>query len=280
MSWLSKVFKKKHRQREQIAFTQREQIAFTRLEKSVFNIYIMNDDGSEETALIEGLDPSWSPDGEQLAISHTTGVSDVCLINIDGSGLKGLTSNWNPHHGDYDPCWSPDGKQIALSSEGGNYFNSIYVMNADGTGYRPLTNPKLNVNDRFPTWSPDGKQIAFSRSGTILVINLDGSGEAKLTTGTDPRWSPDGERILFSRHGYIYLLNNESSEESRLTDGKFPAWSADGKRIAFCRGKLEREDIWVMQADCTNQIQLTKHKSGNTNPSWSGVKILASKHNI
>ena len=53
---------------------------------------------------------------------------------------------------------SPDGRQIAfMSARDGN--PEIYVMNADGSNLRRLTNHP--AGESSPTWSPSGSQIAF-----------------------------------------------------------------------------------------------------------------------
>jgi TolB protein len=73
--------------------------------------------------------------------------------------------------------------------------SNIYLVNADGTNIRPLTNEKGSYNEN-PVWSPDGTIIVFwsNRTGNkeIYVIRLDGSGLANLTNnpGEDenPSW--------------------------------------------------------------------------------------------
>jgi hypothetical protein len=66
---------------------------------------------------------------------------------------------------------------------------------------------------------------------------------------------------------------NLSTDASR--NDRDPAWSFDGARIAFSRDDDVNEDIWVMDRDGTNQVQLTTHSAGDIWPAWSpdGAKI-------
>jgi hypothetical protein len=106
--------------------------------------------------------------------------------------------------------------KIAFLSEppGGGYCGVVYVMNADGSGQRRLTNGGVPGcgQEGGHAWSPDGRQIAIDG---IYVMNADGSGQRRLTSGTgsggNPAWSPDGRRIAFTsgRDGSsgIYVIN-------------------------------------------------------------------------
>ena len=128
-------------------------------------LYTVRPDGSGLRALTgtgrSGY-PTWSPDGSKIAFAHTLGfgfVSGIYVVNPDGSGLRRLTDDLDQTNGIVS--WSPDGSTIAYTSgrDPGCEDVSclgIYLMNADGTNKRKLT-------DAFglPTWAPDGSKLAL-----------------------------------------------------------------------------------------------------------------------
>ena len=173
---------------------------------SIWEIYVMNADGSGQTRLTNDSAwhslPSWSPDGRRIAFqSNRDENAEIYVMNADGSGQTRLT---NEAANDRFPSWSPDGQRIAFYSYRDENWE-IYVMNADGSGQTRLTdNPARDIR---PSWSPDGRHIAFSsdrddpdpddndRIMSIYVMNVDGSDETRLTdnSATDHAsdWSPN-----------------------------------------------------------------------------------------
>jgi TolB protein len=77
-------------------------------------------------------------------------------VNWDGSNLGNLTEGSVAN--DAHPSWSPDGKQIVFDSDRSG-TPQLYIMNADGSSPRALTNDTLQNTE--PKWSPDGKWIAY-----------------------------------------------------------------------------------------------------------------------
>jgi dipeptidyl aminopeptidase/acylaminoacyl peptidase len=83
---------------------------------------------------------------------------------------------------------------IAFTRDNG-INRAIWVMNADGTGKKPVTTPPAGSEDVWPAWSPDGTDMAFVKreGGSIWVMNVDGSGQIDITHNPDddvPNWQP------------------------------------------------------------------------------------------
>ena len=184
------------------------------------------------------------------------------------------------------PASRGNGK-IAFTSGG------LVLMNSDGSNQTNLTIGGWSIA-REPAWSPDGSKILFTLNNEIYVMNADGSNKIQLTDdlGSDssPTWSPDGTKIAFASRrsidfnvSQIYLMNADGNSQARLTnyqtcpdDCAEPTWSPDGTRIAFATfqrvvdgGTLVPDDIYVMNADGSNQINLTDSEHHDGSPTWS-----------
>ena len=122
------------------------------------------DDGKVAT-LTEEYDtfPMWSPRGDRIAFcSFRGGDFDIYTIRTDGSDVLKLT---NSHGNDAHPIWSPDGNWIVFSSSrqsfkdeamldewGPQPYGDLYVMRADGTDVRQLTDNQFE--EATPAWRP------------------------------------------------------------------------------------------------------------------------------
>jgi TolB protein len=150
--------------------------------------------------------------------------------------------------------------RIAFASNRDGNFE-VYIMNADGSGQRNLTNhPAL---DSRPAWSPDGAKLAFfsDRDGSrdIYAMDADGSNVVRLTDNPasdhTPAWSPDGDKIAFvsdrAGRSQIWTMNADGSGQRvltpRLSDARTPAWTPDGLKISFAA----ESSIWTIDPDAT-----------------------------
>ena len=134
-----------------------------------------------------------------------------------------------------------------------------------------------------PSASADGLQgkLVFQTSsgGDIYLVNADGTGLRKLTTGMDPALSPDGTQVAFARWEGIprglYVINTDGSDE-RLVYGwdqgglKSPTWSPDGKRLAFSlrTGDSSQDQFFVRVPDGSGDSTKVLAFEGNHHPWW------------
>ena len=194
--------------------------------------------------------PAWSPDGKKIA--YLSGYPNVTLtvVNADGSNEIQLTEGLNVND-IVQPQWSPDSGQIAFAVNGEfidrTQKSEIYVVNADGSGLRQLT--ETGGETVNPRWSPDGQRLVFygyavgafddpgdpnSLRTEVFIINADGSGFANLTQsiGLDyhPSWSPDGEWIAFASTQQgpgIYIMRPDGTDVRMVTNE--PPFSEGGR---------------------------------------------------
>ena len=268
-----------------------ERIAFSSSRDGPYQIYLMDPGGSNIVQLTDGpgahSDARWSPDGQRIAFTSTADLNiDIYVVDADRANLQRLTDH--PAY-DREPTWSPDGSRIAFSSDrDGNY--NIYVMDADGSNLALLTDHPLG--DDSPDWSPDGCRIAFVSDrdhwpeAHIYVVDVDGSNLTQLTDGSTldygPRWSPDGAKIAFwsqpidqaEAQPNVYVMDQDGSHKAQLTHGPCggyaPVWSPDGTRIVFSIGRDDPfgSDIFLMDADGTDVVQVTYDPESNSPCSW------------
>ncbi|HJP67163.1 MAG TPA: protein kinase [Actinomycetota bacterium] len=227
-------------------------------------------------------DAAWSPDGRRIAFaSSRAGNWDVYVINIDGTGLKRLTTSPATER---TPTWTEDGRSIAYMSDAGPAKN-IWMMNADGTDQRQIT--REGSENFEPAWSPDGTHFVFvsGRTGNAdLFITDPQRTSLRFLVGNEdaersPAWSPDGRLIAFTRiddvdHGRLWVIDPEGGDARPLTDAgtddRSPTWSPDSLEVAFIRRTGEGlATIFVVDADGLHERQLIEPASDYEQIDWS-----------
>jgi len=181
------------------------------------------------------------------------------------------------------PAWTADGQIIFVSARDGNA--ELYIMNADGSNLRRLTNnPAL---DYFPAPAPQGDKIAFisDRDGSFgIYTTTTNGGPVRRVTNSPvadvwPIWPPNGNAIAFTRwtgsNHVLYTVHIDGTQLTQITnspgrDELAPAWSPDGTHLAFL-GCLNGDcDLIVRNSDGTGAETTLVH-GGAGAPDWQAL---------
>src|SRR5262245_58522260 len=216
-----------------------------------------------------------APDGTSVAFVSTreTYKANIWILDLETQRLRNLTGQ-SGIQGDADkpggffrPAWSPDGQWLAFSSDRNTAWRarkgawehiqelSVYVIGADGTGLRRVSNSQPGVCAGSPKWSADGKRVVFYElpveqtwhahrpelvaSATSQIVSVDvATGELiEHTSGPGLKVLP--QFVTANRIGY--LAKGGPNEGLAYTGGgaavkgnmRSPVWSPDGKKVIY-----------------------------------------------
>jgi len=73
---------------------------------------------------------------------------------------------------------------------------------------------------------------------------------------------------------FVQVMSSDGSNRLRLVEGQSgflsaPSWSPDGSRIAFASDRGGNADIWIMNSDGSNLVNVTDHEAKDHSPAWS-----------
>ncbi len=150
--------------------------------------------------------------------------------------------------------------------------------------------------DTEPAFSPDGRTIAFVRGGDLYSVRPDGSGQRRLTSGSEldstPIVSVDGRSVVFERRAGataaadLYVVGAKGGGVRALTRGEADDHDAefapDGRAIVFVRGKAtgpngSSEDLYSIRASGSGLARLTRTAVDEFEPRYFAGGILFSR---
>jgi Tol biopolymer transport system component len=138
--------------------------------------------------------PSWSPDGQSIAVSASGG-------DCDGYELFNVTT--------------------------GARTNCFYLPVASEIGGACGGSAESGASD----WSPDGRLLAYhwqfrtGQNGVALVDVITGERRLIQTTGASSvSFAGNGQHLTFGASGYVWTADVDGSDIFRLADGQGPAW--------------------------------------------------------
>jgi len=252
-------------------------------ERHLSNIHQITNGGTNAEAYFS-RDGQWITfQGTPVDNGHACDLQYV--MKTDGTALKRVS----PLGGKTTCGWFlPDGKRLFFGSShaadmacppppdyskgyvwGIDPFD-IFTVNRDGTDLKRLTN--YGVYTAEGVLSPDGKRIVFTslKGGDldIYTMNVDGTDVKQLTNlpGYDggPWWSPDGKQIVYRAY--------------HPTD---PAELKDYQDLLKQRMiRPNKMDLWIMNADGSNNHRITNLGGASFGPSWShdGKRLIFSSN--
>ncbi|MEO7658069.1 MAG: DPP IV N-terminal domain-containing protein [Pyrinomonadaceae bacterium] len=257
-------------------------------------LFIANADGTEERILASRKTPerfptranapAWSPDGKTIAcIVETatgTGRADVVEVNVaDGTSKTVVTKNWEEIS---QIAWLPDKSGIlVVGVEKGsvNYIGQIWSFSyPDGKARRITTDFNNYASMSLPL---DSNALVTVQSNTISNIWVAANGDAaravQIKSGGNNQegaagiaWTPDGRIVYFSGASGapdIWIINSDGTGQKQLTvDAGVnlqPKVTPDGRYIVFASIRNDQANVWRMNLDGSNPMQLT-----NGNSDW------------
>jgi hypothetical protein len=268
------------------------QVAFTRwtdTQHGAFgSLWVTNLDGTGERVILDDVrqpkSPVWSPDGKQVAISMQQGgrlaPEAKCARELPSEPLLA------DEEGNYFRV------KVEIEPDGEVEVKICYTLLAHPQWRLRTVNVATGASEDVPsdlysyapTWDP-ANDWHLVYDGEMGLVNLDINRDATwaLTDDTHdhtPVFSPDGARIVVSYwqhdHWDIHVMNPDGSGRARLTETPLrvlvdqsiagqesrswnnvaATWSPDGSQIAFLTDRNGPWEIWVMNADGSNQRPL------------------------
>ena len=223
--------------------------------------------------------PSWSPDGEFLAIADQEGDQTICsifILSLKTLKKRKLTSpSAGFHVGDSVPAFSPDGRTIAfnrLGSAGG-----IYVVPTAGGDPKRVT-LEQDVHLERLAWLPRGRELIFSAfegasNSSLWRVSASGGTAERLAVGGDnaanPVVSPRGNRLAYEQgrqDANIWKIAVPQSTQPTPPPEQLiastrhdagPHFSPDSTRIAFYSDRTGSLEIWVCDTAGSSVVKLT-----------------------
>jgi serine/threonine protein kinase len=263
-------------------------------------IFVMNSDGSQITQLSDsGFNPSWSPDGRELALADDTvtdsenrntypSASRLWAVDVTTRQRRLITE-----HDAVQPNWSPHGQRVAFWGEQRGGHRDIWTVGAGGGEPTPVTDDAFI--DWNPVWSPDGNYLYFlSNRGSemnlwrVMIDENTGALRGEPEAANLPN---KGQQVSFARNGssLIYGQNTRSENlwqidfdpisgqvsgvATALTQGlkRYTLFSLapDEQRFVYLARGEPQQDLFVADRTGAPLKRLTDDAAQDIIPRWS-----------
>lgn len=243
-------------------------IVFSGCKEKHSNSSASKDEVATDT-LVYDTAPRWSNTGDKILFytyRHDSEGAELYTVHPDKTGLTRLTDTF---HNEWWSDFSPEDDIIYVSSDYGKSErfggSEIFELKTDGTFTRITFSADSNSFNIHPRVSSDGSQMLYCSDclGTdvnseIFLIKSDGSNPVNLSNHPSVdkygSWSPDGKNILFesNRTGNfeIYVMNLETKDLVQLTNNEFDDIQGDWS--------VNNEIVFISNRDGDNEVFIMK----------------------
>ena len=244
------------------------------------SLMLIDADGKNERKLLTRRSPlrlaavQHSPDGRSIAYASgesSNGGSDFRVMRLDLSTNVEHQVSSRTFFDITSLKWLPSGNELLLAAKE-NHDGRLriwYVSTLTGEA-RPLTQDAIDYRS-LSLDQAAAKLLATYTSNTFHLFTgrIDDLSKAKnlAVARFGISVGPDGKIVYEGNDGDLWIIDSDGGERRQLTNSPFsdvsPRLSQDGRYIFFSSTRSGTTQIWRMNADGSDQVQITSREGGH-----------------
>jgi Tol biopolymer transport system component len=234
---------------------------------------------------------SFEPRGARFAfVRNEAKTRETALMIADASGAneKALITRKPPNRFNVQSvAWSPDGRTIAVPVQRAAELQADVMLVDAATGTETVAGRHAWRDVSHVAWLPDGKSLlvnaeeaAGEATRQIWLMSVADGSVRRLTNDLSTYGglsvTADGKAFVSVRNelrARIWLVEGPGADPRAITIGATAdegvqglAWTPNG-RLVFASASAGNSDVWSMDADGRNRVQLTTDPAHDTWPS-------------
>jgi Tol biopolymer transport system component len=272
-------------------------ISFVRAdENSNYSLYTADSDGKNEQKLVTKQYPGtiganrFLPDGQSIAYAagqSDDGTSDFRLIKIDLENKVKTEITPQTFYVIKNLSWMPNGKDLLISASD-SHGKPLKLWKVSGDTKR--AEKLLEDSAKYSNLSLDkaGKRLLATKLTNNFQISLSSfsspNSKKLLATANTANFISDSEIVYSNAEGELWKIDINGKGQRQLTNSdsinNTALISPNKKHIYFKSNRSGSKQIWRMDTDGSNKIQITKKVGGDPKFISSGQNQLFYESNL
>ena len=215
------------------------------------------------------MDPLWSPDGSQIAITGS-GYVGIQIYSFGGNEVNTLTSSSAAGFG---MSWSHDGRNIAAriaKFENKRRYNAVAIYTVEDGSELLLSEYETRLPGT-PRWAAGDRAVYLSGSSYYRSYDI------PTRTAVNPALD---ESVIYVRDNKLFSRHVLSERETRIAaqEGDIVNLTVapDGSRLAY---KIYGGDLWISDIDGNDPINLGQGLEPSWNPGSDKITFMIPEDN-